>query len=93
MPIGATQQMLKPIGGGIAGDVGELPAILAFGGAQQAGSIRHGSFVWLGPGKHRANALGQIIPIIFPGLHILFLQRVWPTRRGIHRIRHLSSHQ
>lgn len=39
VPLGTVQQMLDAVGGGVAGMFGQLPAILALDGAEQAGQV------------------------------------------------------
>ena len=70
VPVGATEQVLKAIGRGVARDFSQLPAILAFHRAEQSSEIGDGTSASLGAGKERANASLNVTPIDIPDLHI-----------------------
>jgi hypothetical protein len=70
IPVGAAEQVLKAIRIGMATNFGQLPTILAFSGAQQAGQISHGARVRVGTGKYGSNPTFNLGPVDIPDLHI-----------------------
>src|SRR6266540_2350870 len=68
VPVGPTKQVLKAIGLRIATDLGQLPAILAFGWAQQSAQIGQSTFLRVRTGKERTNPSLNLGPIHIPNL-------------------------
>ena len=54
-PVGAGQQVLEAIGGGLAADFRDLPAVLALRRTEQAAQIRHNPLAGLRAAKYGAN--------------------------------------
>jgi hypothetical protein len=70
IPVSAAKQVLKAIRIGGAADLGQLPAILAFGRTEQSGQIGHSALSRVGTGKERPNPAFNLSPVELPHLHI-----------------------
>jgi hypothetical protein len=66
VPIGAAEQVLDPIRVGFAEEFGELPAILAFGVAEQATEVAQRALAWFGADEVVPNALANGFDLFSP---------------------------
>ncbi|MGH8069198.1 MAG: hypothetical protein ACRERE_28980 [Candidatus Entotheonellia bacterium] len=69
VPVGPAQQVLEAIRGGLAADLGQLPAVLALDGTEQAPQRGHRPQARLGTGEMRTKPLLDVRQICCQPLH------------------------
>jgi len=70
IPDGAGEQALHPIGARFSGVFGQLPAVFARGGTEDAVQERQRTTTRFGPGKARSDPSMQAIQFLGPSHHI-----------------------
>jgi hypothetical protein len=70
VPVGAGEEMLHPVRGGLAQVLGQLPAVLPLGAAQEPAEVGNGSVTRLAAGEVPADPLPESLHLLCPPLHI-----------------------
>jgi len=70
MPVGAGEEVLDAIGGGVAELFSELPTVLAFSIAEECPDVGDGSESLLEPRKVPRDSLSDVRKFVGPACHI-----------------------
>lgn len=68
VPAGTGEQVLQPVGGGVTGVLGQLPAIFAADRAEQASDVAAHPAAWLHAPEAVADTEEEVFEFVVPGL-------------------------